>query len=26
MEIFLLLWDEIDDWVGTCRALLRRLG
>jgi hypothetical protein len=26
MEIFLLLWDEVDDWVGACLALLRRLG
>jgi len=26
MEIFLLLWDELDDWVGACLAMLRRLG
>ena len=26
MEIFLLLWDEVDDWVGACLAMLRRLG
>jgi len=26
MEIFLLLWDEVDDWVGVCVGLLRRLG
>jgi len=26
MEIFLLLWDEVDDWVGACLSVLRRLG
>jgi len=26
MEIFLLLWDEVDDWVGACLAVLRRMG
>jgi len=23
MEVFLLLWDEMDDWVGACRHMLR---
>jgi len=26
LEVFLLLWDEMDDWLGACRHfLLRRL-
>jgi len=25
MEVFLLLWDEMDDWVGACRHMLRRM-
>jgi hypothetical protein len=24
LEVFLLLWDEMDDWLGACRHLLRR--
>jgi len=24
LEVFLLLWDEMDDWFGACRHLLRR--
>jgi len=23
MEVFLLLWDEMDDWLGACRHMLR---
>jgi len=23
MEVFLLLWDEVDDWVGACKHMLR---
>jgi len=23
MEVFLLLWDEMDDWVGACKHMLR---
>jgi hypothetical protein len=25
MEVFLLFWDEMDDWMGACRHLLRGL-
>lgn len=25
VEVFLLLWDEMDDWVGAARHLLRGL-
>jgi hypothetical protein len=25
MEVFLQLWDEMDDWFGACRHLLRSL-
>jgi hypothetical protein len=25
VEVFLLIWDEMDDWVGACKHLLRRL-
>jgi hypothetical protein len=24
VEFLLLLWDEMDDWLGVCRHLLRR--
>jgi hypothetical protein len=23
MEVFLLLWDDLDDWVGACKHMLR---
>jgi len=26
VEVFLLIWDEMDDWVGACRHLLRGLA
>jgi hypothetical protein len=25
LEVFLLLWDEMDDWLGAARHLLRSL-
>jgi len=25
VEVLLLLWDEMDDWLGTCRHLLRTM-
>jgi len=24
LEVLLLLWDEMDDWLSACRHLLRR--
>jgi hypothetical protein len=24
MEVLLLLWDEMDDWLGACRHLFAR--
>jgi hypothetical protein len=24
LEVFLLLWDEMDDWLNACRHLLLR--
>jgi hypothetical protein len=26
VEVLLLLWDEMDDWVGACKHLLRGLA
>jgi len=25
LEVFLLLWDEMDDWLGAARHLIRSL-
>jgi hypothetical protein len=25
LEVFLLLWDEMDDWLGAARHLIRTL-
>ena len=25
LEVLLLLWDEVDDWIGAARHLLRNL-
>jgi hypothetical protein len=26
LEVFLLLWDEMDDWLGAARHVLRTLA
>jgi len=26
VEVLLLLWDEMDDWVGACKHFLRGLA
>jgi len=25
LEVFLLLWDEMDDWLAACRHMLRSI-